>query len=62
MKYTVSESTTSELWSCGEINLSLCALLFEELKGDKNKVKLLLLEVTALAIAATTGDRNHARG
>lgn len=34
-----------------EINLSLRVLLFEELKEDKNKVKLLLMEVTALAIA-----------
>ena len=29
---------------------------------DKNKVKLLLMEVTALAIAAITEDWTHARG
>lgn len=39
-----------------EINLSLLVLLFEELKEDKNKIKLLLMEVTALAIAAITED------
>jgi hypothetical protein len=34
----------------------LHALLFEELKKHKNKLKFLLMEVTALAIAAITGN------
>lgn len=41
---------------------SLRALLFEELKEDKNKVKIFLMEVIALVIATITGYPTHARG